>query len=144
MAFVKVLLTTAFLTGAFAGFLWAFSKEKGDGFFSEMAADGSVLCNAWMQWPDKKIIVLGAEDAPAGVLNGWHILPVADGTNYTYPTKTAHYMLTVTADPTGIDSISIASDDMNATWYDLKGRKLQGKPAQKGVYLRNGKTVVIK
>ena len=31
-----------------------------------------------------------------------------------------------------------------ATWYDLKGRKLQGKPAQKGVYLRNGKTVVIK
>lgn len=46
-----------------------------------MAADGSVLCNAWMQWPDKKIIVLGAEDAPAGVLNGWHILPVADGTN---------------------------------------------------------------
>ena len=69
---------------------------------------------------------------------------VADGTNYTYPTKTAHYMLTVTADPTGIDSISIASDDMNATWYDLKGRKLQGKPAQKGVYLRNGKTVVIK
>lgn len=69
---------------------------------------------------------------------------VADGTNYTYPTKTAHYMLTVTADPTGIDSISIASDDMNATWYDLKGRKLQGEPAQKGVYLRNGKTVVIK
>ncbi|MEC1417837.1 hypothetical protein [Bacillus haynesii] len=41
MVFVKVLLTTAFLTGAFAGFLWAFSKEKGDGFFSEMAADGS-------------------------------------------------------------------------------------------------------
>lgn len=69
---------------------------------------------------------------------------VADGTNYTYSTKTAHYMLTVTADPTGIDSISIASDDMNATWYDLKGRKLQGKPAPKGVYLRNGKTVVIK
>ncbi|MCY7752234.1 hypothetical protein P8876_11275 [Bacillus haynesii] len=41
MVFVKVLLTTAFLTGAFAGFLWAFSKEKGDEFFSEMAADGS-------------------------------------------------------------------------------------------------------
>ena len=45
------------------------------------AADGSVLCNAWMQWPDKKIIVLGADDAPAEVLKGWRILPVADGTS---------------------------------------------------------------
>ncbi|MPQ23706.1 hypothetical protein GA512_01260 [Bacillus paralicheniformis] len=41
MVFVKVLLTAAFLTGAFTGFLWAFSKEKGDEFFSEMTADGS-------------------------------------------------------------------------------------------------------
>ncbi len=41
MVFVKLLLTAAFLTGAFAGFLWAFSKEKGDEFFLEMTADGS-------------------------------------------------------------------------------------------------------
>ena len=30
------------------------------------------------------------------------------------------------------------------TWYDLQGRKLQGKPTQKGVYIVNGKQVVIK
>ncbi len=41
MVFVKLLLTAAFLTGAFAGFLWAFSEEKGDEFFLEMTADGS-------------------------------------------------------------------------------------------------------
>ena len=29
-------------------------------------------------------------------------------------------------------------------WYDLEGRKLQGKPAQKGVYICNGKKVVVK
>ena len=45
------------------------------------AADGAVLCNAWLQWPDKKIIVLGADDAPAEVLKDWRILPVIDGTN---------------------------------------------------------------
>jgi len=33
MVFVKVLLTAAFLTGAFTGFLWTFSKEKSDEFF---------------------------------------------------------------------------------------------------------------
>lgn len=70
---------------------------------------------------------------------------VADGTNYTYPTKTAHYMLKVTADPaSGIYGINITDDDTNAKWYDLKGSKLQGKPSKKGAYVRNGKKVVVK
>ena len=29
-------------------------------------------------------------------------------------------------------------------WYDLSGRKLSGKPTQKGIYIVNGKKVVIK
>ncbi len=29
-------------------------------------------------------------------------------------------------------------------WYTLDGRRLQGKPAQKGVYIQNGKKVIIK
>ena len=29
-------------------------------------------------------------------------------------------------------------------WYSLDGRKLQGKPSQKGLYIHNGKVVVIK
>ncbi|ETB70593.1 hypothetical protein A943_15615 [Bacillus sp. CPSM8] len=33
MVFVNVLLTAAFLTGAFTGFLWTFSKEKSDEYF---------------------------------------------------------------------------------------------------------------
>ena len=29
-------------------------------------------------------------------------------------------------------------------WFDLNGRRLQGKPSVKGVYINNGKKVVIK
>ena len=29
-------------------------------------------------------------------------------------------------------------------WYDLNGRRLNGKPTQKGIYIHNGNTVVIK
>jgi hypothetical protein len=29
-------------------------------------------------------------------------------------------------------------------WYTLDGRKLSGKPAQKGIYIHNGKKVAIK
>jgi hypothetical protein len=40
------------------------------------------------------------------------------------------------------------TDDTNRTdadcWYTLDGRKLQGKPTQRGIYINNGKKVVIK
>ena len=30
------------------------------------------------------------------------------------------------------------------TWYDLNGRKLNGMPTKKGMYIMNGKKVVVK
>ena len=46
---------------------------------------------------------------------------------------------------TGVDAIdNAANNDANATWYDLNGRKLNGKPAQKGIYIKNGKKIVVK
>ena len=47
---------------------------------------------------------------------------------------------------TGIDNLNV-NDNLNdneATWYDLGGRRLQGKPGQKGIYIKNGKKVVVK
>lgn len=47
---------------------------------------------------------------------------------------------------TGVDNLNV-NDNLNdneATWYDLNGRKLQGKPSQKGIYIKNGKKVVVK
>jgi len=38
----------------------------------------------------------------------------------------------------------IDGDRADGDWYDLSGRKLSGKPASKGVYIQNGKKVVIK
>ena len=45
---------------------------------------------------------------------------------------------------TGIDNVNVNDNDNEATWYDLGGRKLNGKPAQKGVYIKNGKKIVVK
>lgn len=44
---------------------------------------------------------------------------------------------------TGIRLIDGDRADGDA-WYDLSGRKLSGKPVSKGVYIQNGKKVVIK
>ena len=67
---------------------------------------------------------------------------VADGTNYTYATKTAQYTLTVEA-ATGISDVKTDAAE-KAKWYDLSGRPLNGKPTKAGVYVKNGKKVVIK
>ena len=46
---------------------------------------------------------------------------------------------------TGIDASLVNREEVNnEEWYDLEGRKLQGQPKQKGVYISKGKKVVIK
>ena len=45
---------------------------------------------------------------------------------------------------TGIDASLVNSEEVNSVWYDLNGRRLQGKPSLKGVYIKNGKKVVVK
>jgi hypothetical protein len=48
---------------------------------------------------------------------------------------------------TGIDAVINDNGEMmndNEGWYDLNGRKLAGKPTTKGIYVKNGRKVVIK
>ena len=46
---------------------------------------------------------------------------------------------------TGIEASLVNSEEVNSEkWYDLNGRKLQKKPTQKGVYLLNGRKVVMR
>ncbi len=45
-------------------------------------------------------------------------------------------------DATGIAGIETTKE--TGDWYDLSGRKLAGKPAQKGIYVTNGRKVTVK
>ena len=46
--------------------------------------------------------------------------------------------------PTGIESVSGFKFQVSGSgWYDMFGRKLNGKPTQPGMYILNGKAVVI-
>ena len=45
---------------------------------------------------------------------------------------------------TGIESLTPSLSKGEGAWYDLNGQKLQLKPTQKGVYIRNGRKVIIK
>ena len=47
-------------------------------------------------------------------------------------------------DETGIRNLSLTLSEGEGTYYDLQGRQNSGKPAQKGVYIRDGKKIVVK
>jgi hypothetical protein len=50
----------------------------------------------------------------------------------------------VTDVPTGIRNLTPAISEGEGEWYTFDGRKLNGEPKTKGIYIRNGKKTVIK
>lgn len=47
-------------------------------------------------------------------------------------------------DATAIDNTKWADAVVSSTWYTLDGRRLQGKPKEKGVYVRGGQKFIVK
>ena len=58
-------------------------------------------------------------------------------------TSNARALTIVFSDATGISTTNY-TNFTNGDWYDLNGRKLQSVPTKKGVYILNGKKVVMK
>lgn len=47
-------------------------------------------------------------------------------------------------DTTGISQIKTIDRDGTERYYDLSGRPIQGKPTQRGIYIKNGKKILVK
>ena len=74
-------------------------------------------------------------------VDGVYSFNITDDTNMEFEVN-ASYFGTINP-PTDITPATTQST-LDDAWYDLNGRKLSGKPTQKGVYIYNGKKVVIK
>ena len=46
--------------------------------------------------------------------------------------------------PTGIEDVRSKTSDIRGAFFDLNGRRLNGEPTQKGVYIYNGKKIIVK
>jgi len=56
-------------------------------------------------------------------------------------------VLKIDAEATGIESVELRTENgefATAAWYTLDGRKLNAKPTTKGMYILNGRKVVVK
>jgi len=54
------------------------------------------------------------------------------------------FQLNFDDETTGLSSIHSLNSEGSSYWYTLDGRKLSGKPTQKGIYINNGIKRVIK
>lgn len=66
---------------------------------------------------------------------------------YLLPSGNSAKALTLTFDDaesevTGINTVGAKAE--NGAWYSIQGVQLQGKPATKGIYIHNGKAVIVK
>ncbi len=92
--------------------------------------------SALTEEPD--VTCVATKESPVGT----YTLVVGGGSAMNYEFVYVDGVLTVTI-PSGIGGIQTETDD-DADWYTLDGRKLNGKPARKGVYIRGGKKVAVK
>ena len=74
----------------------------------------------------------------ASAESGRAYLPAAQA-----PAGAPRRSIAIGSETTGISTVLRVSS-AEGTWYDLNGRKLQATPTKKGVYILNGKKVVVK
>ena len=81
-------------------------------------------------------------------VNKYTVYPFGGFFNWTAPSASAPAMTITVQDADGtITSISSieSEDEINASgWYNLNGIKLEGAPTQKGVYIKDGKKIIVK
>ena len=109
-------------------------------------SDEYKICTSSMTLPDnipsgKEIWILVDDHfmrTKSGTLIAGRCYIERSNSSYTSP------MLSIGRKTTGIEEETIKDFDLNGVWYTLDGRKIQGIPAQKGIYIKNGKKIIIK
>ena len=98
----------------------------------------------------------GASDSPAHIgtssANTWDVVPFACYVDQNELNQGAHEMSFIYEDLNGNTTAirSISADEIDKAkaygegWYNLNGVKMQGVPTEKGIYILNGKKVVLK
>jgi len=84
-----------------------------------------------------------AKGCTGTLANGWYNASLFD--NETGRALPALYELKAFDDgSTGIGSISADRQQADDTWYSLSGRRLEGRPQQKGLYINQQKKIIVR
>ena len=95
---------------------------------------------------NKSILLLGEENTLYYPLSGAHIGAFRAYFQLDTPAAVKSFKLNFEGKrPTGLTpNPSPVREGSAGAWYDMQGRKLQAKPIHRGIYVNNGRKVVIK
>lgn len=152
--------------GIYIGVVWGHSHggvgyivnclENGTYSYGSIAPtnhDGNVYLtnNYYVTGNDSKSTKATAETLANGtVTNGLNNDRTGDNAPWIQDPVTNQPMLKMFASESGIstgETIQVSSSKSQVTnekWYTIDGRKMSGKPAAKGIYIHNGKKIILK
>ena len=110
------------------------------GFFSPVSFEAN----------DKTVLYLGAGNklyypSAAKTVNACRAVFALNGLTADEKAKARAFVLNFGDESTGITTTNDTNDtNSDGAWFTLDGRKLSQKPSQHGIYIKNGKKVVIK
>ena len=100
---------------------------------------------------DNSILLLGGSNmlynpsAGASIGAQRAYFKLGDSSVPTSEQRVAAFSISIGGETTSInEELRMKNEESDGAWYSLDGRKLQGKPTQRGVYINNGHKVVIK
>jgi hypothetical protein len=118
-------------------------KDYGEENCLEPVIEATHYENDYYILKDNKFCSIKLEDEAVKVPAGkavLHLSAVAQGRSYNTVLDVINEGTTSVSEEVNVNSKKFAPAD----WYDLNGRKIEGRPVKKGVYIVNGKKVVIK
>ena len=75
----------------------------------------------------------------------WLVLPAGSAPNFGLPgEEETTGIKPPTISPEGERTEAFPREGLDGVWYTLDGRKLNGKPTQKGLYIVNGRKTIVK
>ncbi len=127
--------------------VFAFEKDHIDALLGEPVPENKLSKGLY----DGKVLFTSSDENIAAIGTDGEIILKAAGTvtitangpetENCYQATPASYTLTI-EDPDGIRNVNVNDNDNE--WYNVNGVRLSGKPSQKGVYIVNGRKVLVK
>lgn len=114
--------------------IYGFSVAEADGGVSGVDAGEFVLCGAGANIPAYRAYL---EYTGEGTLSGTRGAGLPARMPIIWRSGAESHI-------TGIETIGQAAAEAGTAWYGLNGQQYAGKPAAKGIYVHNGKKVIVK
>ena len=114
------------------------------GAYNELTINSDIPTYNFLRGDNAKWAHIGATSA-----NTWKVLPFDAYVNLTEAAAARGVTFTfqeIDGSTTAIKGVeaSVENSAVKTGWYNLNGVKMQGAPTQKGIYIQNGKKVVVK